>query len=513
MQSDLERKLAQTQSLNDDLQSELRKAQDSHEESEYSLRSQIDQITSKASGGGEWKIRFESLDKEHQEMRAQLLRQEKTTSEVRQDAAGWLNQMKALSERNDPSHEREEKLVHQVHAMEKELQDWKARYARTKTQARTLRTSSSSPALEAPDAGAIAKGFVAQDGLIKDVHVAGFQIAIDELLQSARKSDPHAVLGFVKSVVVAVRNITLDLGDLSSGKDEVMQQRHRQKAKLSATSNNLITAAKNFAISKGLSPVSLLDAAASHVAATVVEVIHSAKICQTPSGELEDDDDNSIIADSPADYYGISHSRASAGGDSIYSSMSSPRRSQVPSNLSKALKPIPNGIPNGVSHAVDKKPVSSTHQVPDSRMEDLKVGPHCPCSRAFSLIALQHFLDSRTDALIPSIQSLVSSIRTNGEPPDILDHLASITSTTSQIINKTSEDAHSDDRQLNDILQSLAESVDKLEDAGREGEEIGNVKDWEGFVKGLPPLAFAIAKSTKELGTWVEGMRGKDDFS
>ena len=62
------------------------------------------------------------------------------------------------------------------------------------------------------------------------------------------------------------------------------------------------------------------------------------------------------------------------------------------------------------------------------------------------------------------------------------------------------------------MLQNLAESRDRLEDAGREGEEIGNEKDWNSFVKGLPPLAFAIAKSTKELGTWVEGLAG-DEFS
>lgn len=126
---------------------------------------------------------------------------------------------------------------------------------------------------------------------------------------------------------------------------------------------------------------------------------------------------------------------------------------------------------------------------------------------------IQSFLESRTDSLIPSIQSLVSSIRNNAEAPDVLDHLAAITSTTFQIISKTSEDANSDDEQLNNILQNLAESVDKLEDAGREGEEIGNVKDWDVFVKKLPPVAFAVAKNTKELGAWVEGARGKDDSS
>lgn len=129
------------------------------------------------------------------------------------------------------------------------------------------------------------------------------------------------------------------------------------------------------------------------------------------------------------------------------------------------------------------------------------------------MINLQGFLESRTDSLIPSIQSLVSSIRNNAEPPDVLDYLAAITSTTSQIINKTSEDANSDDQRLSDILQSLAECVDKLEDAGREGEDIGNEKDWNAFVKGLPPLAFAIAKSTKELNGWFETLGRNDDFS
>ena len=61
------------------------------------------------------------------------------------------------------------------------------------------------------------------------------------------------------------------------------------------------------------------------------------------------------------------------------------------------------------------------------------------------------------------------------------------------------------------MLQNLAESRDRLEDAGREGEEIGNEKDWNGFVKGLPPLAFVIAKSTKELGGLVG--QAEDEFS
>jgi len=62
-------------------------------------------------------------------------------------------------------------------------------------------------------------------------------------------------------------------------------------------------------------------------------------------------------------------------------------------------------------------------------------------------------------------------------------------------------------------LQTLSENVDKLEDADREGEEISNEKDWNAFVMKLPPLGFAIAKSTNDLGAWVESLGGNDNFS
>ena len=512
----MENKVSQARNLTSNLQSELDKAQGSHAETERSLRSQLDEITSKASGGGEWRVRFETLDREHQELRTQLLRQEKVTSEVKEEAASWLNQMKILSERVGPSHEREERMVHQVHALERELQDWKSRYAKTKTQLRTLRASSISDSLNVSSVEGASRDFVAQDGLVRDVHVTKFQLAIDELLKSAHGNEADTVLAHVKSVIIAVRNISLDIGDTQSGKDEVSQQKNKIQAKLSATSNNLITASRNFALSKGLSPVSLLDAAASHVSATVIELIHFVKIRLTPTAELEDDDDNSIIADSPADYYGFSTSGTAASDETANSSISSPRRSQIPSNLSKVSKPVPNGIHSGIPHQPNPNSGDSIYKSPNSNVVELRVKPIL--TPKFSNLRAndnyQNFIESRTDALIPSIQSLVSSIRNNAEPPDVLDHLVAICSTTSQIINKTSEDANSDEKLLNDILQSLAETVDKLEDKGREGEEIGNVKDWDVFVKGLPPLAFAIAKGTKELGGWIEGAsNGHDDFS
>ena len=360
------------------MQSELEKARGNHADTERDLRSEMDRLTGQASGGGEWKSRYESLDKAHEDLRTQLLRQEKVTNEVKQEATGFLNQMRALSERSNQSVEREETLVHRVQMLEKDLQEWKSRYARTKAQSGTLRASSMANSLQQPDVRAIARdgAFTAQDGLVKDIHVTKFQIAIDELLQSARGSEPDAVLAHVKSVVIAVRNITLDMGDTQSGTDEATQQRNKLKTKVSATANNLITAAKNFAMSKGLSPVSLLDAAASHISASIVELIRLVKIHPTPAEDLEDDDQYTPIADSPADYYGISHSRSSAAPSaadgSIYSSTSSPRPSQIPNGQLKLTKPIQNGLLSSAQYVPPSKPINGNLRA-SSRTDDLKV--------------------------------------------------------------------------------------------------------------------------------------------
>ena len=372
MQSDLEAKLAQARDLNDNLQAELDKARSNHADTEREMRVQMDRLTGQASGGGEWKTRYESLDKAHQDLRTELLRQEKVTSEVKQEATGFLNQMKVLSERSGQSLEREERLVHQVHQLEKDLQQWKNRYARSKTQLGNLRSSSIECAISQPSAARDA-AFTSQDGLVKDIHITKFQMAIDELLQSARGSEPNAVLAQVKSVVVAVRNITLDMGDTQSSKDEVVQQRHKLKTKVSATANNLITAAKNFAMSKGVFPVSLLDAAASHVSAAVVELVRFVKVRPTPAGELEDDNQYTPIADSPADYYGLPESRSSAADGSVYSSTSSPRPSQIPNGPLKPTIPVQNGMLSSAQYVPPSKPVNGNHRADDDRIKDLKV--------------------------------------------------------------------------------------------------------------------------------------------
>ena len=376
LQSGLEEKLFEARNLNDNIQSELDKVRNNHANAERELRSQMDSLTTQASvGKSEWKARHDNLEKVHQELRSTLLRQDKVTTEVKQEAASFLNQMKALSERSNESQEREESLLRQVHKLEKEVQEWKSRYARKRTQTRTLRASALTTSLHQAHAGQVVedKDLRAQDGLVKDIHVTRFQIAIDELLQSARADEPNAVLPHVKSVVIAVRDITIDSGDTRPSQDEATQQRNRLRVKVSATANNLITASKNFASAKGLSPLSLLDAAASHLTSSIIELICLVKVRPTPTQELEELEKTDVVADSPGNYNGLSRVRESTGADSVYSTVTDPRRSVQPAAQGKSAKVALNGLPSGAQFAVDPKHTHAIYRSTDNKMEELRV--------------------------------------------------------------------------------------------------------------------------------------------
>ena len=327
-------------------------------------------MTSRSSGDNEWKKRYETLDKSHRDLQTELVRQERTTTEVKNEAASFVSQLKGLSQRTDYSVQREDELTRRVQQLESEAGEWKSRYAKAKTQVRNARPGSVT--LPASDTRRLAQqaDFSAPDGKVKDLLVTRFQISVDELLHTARAEDASEVLSRVKSVVTAVRNISLAVGNDAMFQGQDREQLSNLKAKVSATTNNLITAAKNFAFSKGLLPVSLLDAAASHVSIALVGVLRIVKIRPTPPSELEHEDDgNSIIADSPADYYGFSHTRTTTRDESVYESSQDP---QPNLGTIPAKTYSPNALSNGNS---------ITHQPPmadNSKIESLKVRKTLP---------------------------------------------------------------------------------------------------------------------------------------
>jgi protein SPA2 len=109
---------------------------------------------------------------------------------------------------------------------------------------------------------------------VADIHVTAFLSAIDSLLTAAWSSSPVRVLTPTKGVVNAATAIVEDIrayearGDPDADASALLALRERAEATL----GNLVAASRTHAMSAGMSPVSLVDAAASHVAATVTEV-------------------------------------------------------------------------------------------------------------------------------------------------------------------------------------------------------------------------------------------------
>ncbi len=122
------------------------------------------------------------------------------------------------------------------------------------------------------------------DGGVLDIHLTAFQSSIDALLTTARSSAPSRVLTPMKTVVEAVTSILADIRVPPHSLNETVRTLHDR---LEDTLSNLVTAAKNHAQSYGISPVSLLDAAASHVSDSVVSIARVVKIRKASKAEVE----------------------------------------------------------------------------------------------------------------------------------------------------------------------------------------------------------------------------------
>ena len=404
----MEGKLSSALSLNRELQSELEKVRSYHVEKEQSLRSQLDDLMQQNNNsreGGEWKIRYEELQQDHQELRRELQEQQHVTEEVRREASTFLSEMRAISERSEQNWEREEKLVQQVHYLENELADWKARYARAKTQVRTLKTGSINYSMNHPDVSQLVRdgGLAQPDGLIKDFHVTKFQLAIDEILKASHSGEPESLNEGMLMVVSTIRHINKDLGDAASGSSDSAAQIARLKIQVSSTANNLITATKNFLHSKGVSPVSLVDAAASNLSAAVVELVQRVKIRRSPAEELEQEDDTMSVsgAKSPS-LFSVSNGHGSNEYENVYSPLNStqfvppmppiPKPSQSPSH---------SKFRSSVDDVAPLKPAAlkQSHPMPklgfgmrehDSEIDDLKVCNHPLAHRHTSILHINH---------------------------------------------------------------------------------------------------------------------------
>jgi hypothetical protein len=443
--------------------------------------------------------------------------------------------MKLLSQQGTTAWERHSEMEKTIEVLESEVRDWRNRYARTKTQLRNMRASSLGLTIE-QDAAQYVKerGFTEENGLVKDVHVTKFQISIDELLRRARVEDPHKVIDSMKAVVVSVRRITKDIDDSAPKNEDLAQQQARLKSKVSQTANNLITASKNFAAAAGISPVSLLDAAASHLVAAVVEMLRTVKIRATPAGELEDDDDGTIT---PVDSTGFFSPR----GTSTNQSLASSAISSAPRTQDSSLPPPPpfqglGGIGNrGSVDSSTYSPISSPRESysskrPISRGTNGYLGlnkglPSNPAplangngyrqqQQANRTEDVKIYLEDQTAVLVQTIQNLVQLIRGDAGIDQITDEINAIADVVGKVVSETETlggEAGDLTQRLGVCRERLLEAGDRGVDLAADGKDPGS-REWRMWTQTLPPIAFEIARETKEVVLRL-GSGGGDDFS
>lgn len=389
---DLESKLTEAQNLNDALRDELDRLRDQHANETRQLREEMEEAASSARNAGPGRG-DEELERENEDLRNQLKEQRDITAQVRREAQDFLREMKLLSQQSGSSWAKQGELEKTIESLEQEVRDWRNRYAKAKTQLRNMRSGSMSLSA-GPDAGQYVRdqGFTDDSGLVKDVHVTKFQVAIDELLRRARQEQPDTVIDAMKSVVMSVRRVTKDFDAAPANDEQTKQQRKQLKGRVSSTANSLITASKTFATSAGIAPVSVLDAAASNLVAAMVDLLRLVKIRVTPDGELEEEDDGTVTPVESAGFFSprtaksqsIQSSyqqdayqqdlpppppfqglgRRTSMDSSAYSPLNSPRESTDTYNKANG-----NGYPAPLSGAANGYGMRRV----DSRAEDLKV--------------------------------------------------------------------------------------------------------------------------------------------
>ena len=203
---DLRTQLGMMADQTSDLHRQLHTHQVESEELRRQLHSQ--QKLQQTASHSDYERRIELLEQE-------LAHQEKLTKEVRDEAMAYLREMRDLSRQNDAAVEQEEKLAVKVGELEAANEHWRVRYARLRAQNKSLRASTIGLGFQTPfDARSLArtKGVVSEGGLVRDVDMTRYQIAIDELLKAARQPSTEPLLSSVKSVTICVQSITSHVG-------------------------------------------------------------------------------------------------------------------------------------------------------------------------------------------------------------------------------------------------------------------------------------------------------------
>ncbi|TYJ54896.1 hypothetical protein B9479_004404 [Cryptococcus floricola] len=232
----------------------------------------------------QWRERSEQLEDECRRLEEEKVSLEdelarsgqgQAMGNIRDELQSLVDELNSLSMRNEDLLTERESDAMRLSDMEAKVSEYKRKYDAVRVELRNLKATST---MFATFSKPITDDHLpaSPDGNILDINVSAFQSSVDNLLSSS----PSGVLPAMKAIVEAITAIGEDVKGFEANPNIDVDVSRLESLKYESTTrlNNLMQAARNHAMASGLSPVSLLDAAAGHLSTNVVEIIKLLKI-------------------------------------------------------------------------------------------------------------------------------------------------------------------------------------------------------------------------------------------
>ncbi|KAF7362137.1 hypothetical protein MVEN_00559700 [Mycena venus] len=406
--------------------------------------------------------------------------------QLRNDMEGLLGELGDLSRRNDELLTAKDADLAVIRDLDNQLKDYKRKYEQAKTELRSVKATSQL-FLQAPkmDRGEDQLP-VSGDGGVLDIHVTAFLSGIDALLTAGRSNAPTRVLTPMKAVVNAVSSIVDDVRAFEARParersdvdvDALAALRERAEATLS----NLVAASKTHATSAGMSPVSLLDAAASHVAVTVTEIART--VCIRKATRAEQEAAAYAVPAATSATNGFAPSLRSV--DEGKAATPPPPGSPAGGHARKPSAALSTGSARsaGAGRFTGRSPVSpatpydARRQRPPSDNTSSSDNTNSPPPifdqpASESAVAdgsedawaeLKPYLEAQTESIVYAIQSVLSGVRSPTPSPTLNENLTQIITIVSSIVAVCNDNLPpATAAQGKDILRELSEHANRL---------------------------------------------------
>ncbi|KAF8141300.1 hypothetical protein EV363DRAFT_1150957 [Boletus edulis] len=378
--------------------------------------------------------------------------------QLRSDMDSLMTELSDLGRRNDELMTAKDADLAVIRDLNNQLKEYKRKYELAKTELRSVKATSQlhTPAPKTDD-----QMPTASDGGLLDIHVTAFVSGIDSLLTAGRSNAPTRVLMPMKAVVNATSAIIEDVRAYELRPTRVsvdIDNLRSLRERLEATLSNLVVATKTHAVSSGMSPVSLLDAAASHVSATVTDISRTIYIRKATRAEQEEFSVPPLASQPPPALRSIEELRS---GHERKSSAASSRRGEGELSASRFIdrrgasssEPSSSST-NSPPPLFDKSPIPGSGILSDDS---------APPEDAWS--ELKPYLEAQTESIVYAIQSVLSGVRTPIPAPTLNENLTQIITIVSSIVAVCSGNLPPASAQQGaEILEQLSEHAKKLQE-------------------------------------------------